>query len=270
MRKLLIAAALAAVATAVSAQPRPAELNVRGALDRIARIDPQVGSVIAVDPTAMQQARGVDASKLRGPLAGQPVLIKDNIESAGPLPTTAGSLALANNVTNRDAPLVARLRAAGAVIVGKTNLSEWANIRSNRSISGWSAVGGQTRNPWALDRNPCGSSSGSGAAVAAGIVRFAIGTETDGSVTCPASINGIVGLKPTVGLVSRTHVVPISHTQDTPGPMTDNVRDAAELLTVIAGSDPADAATSEADRRRRDYATGLDANSLKGKRIGVM
>src|SRR3954471_16357262 len=247
MRKLLTAPARAAVPTAVSAQPRPAELNVRGALDRIARIDPQVGSVIAVDPTAIDQARRVDASKLRGPLAGQPVLIKDNIESAGPLPTTAGSLALANNVTNRDAPLVARLRSTGAVIVGKTNLSEWANIRSNRSISGWSAVGGQTRNPWALDRNPCGSSSGSGAAVAAGLVRLAIGTETDGSVTCPASANGIVGLKPTVGLVSRTHIVPISHSQDTPGPMTASVREAAELLSVIAGSDPADPATADAD-----------------------
>ena len=154
---------------------------------------------------------------MRGPLAGEPVLIKDNIEVAGPLPTTAGSLALANNVTNRDAPLVARLRAAGAMILGKTNLSEWANIRSSNSISGWSAVGGQTRNPYALDRNPCGSSSGSGAAVAAGLVRMAIGTETDGSITCPAAINGIVGLKPTVGLVSRTHVIPISASQDTPG-----------------------------------------------------
>src|SRR3982750_1219608 len=230
MRKLLIATALAAVATAVSAQPRPAELNVRGALDRIARIDPQVGSVIAVDPTAIDQARRVDSSNWRGPLAGQPVLIKDNIESAGGLPTTAGSLALAGNVTNRDAPLVARLRAAGAVILGKTNLSEWANIRSNNSISGWSAVGGQTRNPHALNRNPCGSSSGSGAAVAAGMVPAAIGTETDGSIPCPAAINGIVGFKPTVGLVSRTHVVPISHSQDTPGPMTRTVRDAALVL----------------------------------------
>jgi amidase len=226
--------------------------------------------VIALDPTAIDQARAIDAGKLRGPLAGQPVLIKDNIESAGSLPTTAGSLALMGNITNRDAPIVARLRAAGAVILGKTNLSEWANIRSNRSISGWSAVGGQTRNPWALDRNTCGSSSGSGAAVAAGIVRFAIGTETDGSVTCPASINGIVGLKPTVGLVSRTHIVPISHSQDTAGPMTDDVRDAAELLTVIAGSDPADAATAEADRHKTDYASQLDAHSLSGKRIGVM
>jgi amidase len=165
---------------------------------------------------------------------------------------------------------VAKQRSACAVIVGKTNLSEWANIRSNRSISGWSAVGGQTRNPWALDRNPCGSSSGSGAAVAAGLVRLAIGTETDGSVTCPASINGIVGLKPTVGLVSRTHIVPISHSQDTAGPMTASVREAAELLTAIAGSDPADSATRDADRHRKDYAAALDANALKGKRIGVM
>jgi len=271
MRHLFVTAALiVAGSSAAVAQPLPAEANVRAALERIARIDPQLHSVIAVDPTAIDQARRVDSSNLRGPLAGQPVLIKDNIESAGPLATTAGSLALANNVTNRDAPLVARLRAAGAVIVGKTNLSEWANIRSNNSISGWSAVGGVVHSPWALDRDACGSSSGSGAAVAAGLVRFAIGTETNGSVTCPASINGIVGLKPTVGLVSRTHVVPISHTQDTPGPMTPTVREAAQLLTAIAGSDPVDPATRDADKHKRDYAAGLDANSLKGKRIGVM
>ena len=256
---------------AAVAQPAgPAETNVRSVLDRIARIDPRLHSVIAVDPTAIDQARAVDARNPGGPIAGQPVLIKDNIESAGPLPTTAGSLALANNVTNRDAPLVARLKAAGAIIVGKTNLSEWANIRSNHSISGWSAVGGQTHNPWALDRDACGSSSGSGAAVAAGLVRFAIGTETDGSITCPSSLNGIVGLKPTVGLVSRTHIVPISHSQDTAGPMADSVRDAAQLLTVIAGSDPADPATRDADRHKTDYAAQLDANSLRGKRIGVM
>jgi amidase len=273
MRLLFVTTALVLAGIApAAAQPRPgpAEVNTRAALERIARIDPQLHSVLAVDPTAIEQARRVDASNLRGPLAGQPVLIKDNIESAGPLPTTAGSLALANNVTNRDAPLVARLRAAGAIIVGKTNLSEWANIRSTRSISGWSAVGGQTRNPWALDRNACGSSSGSGAAVAAGLVRMAIGTETDGSVTCPASINGIVGLKPTVGLVSRTHIVPISHSQDTAGPMAASVREAAELLTVIAGSDPADPATKAADAHKRNYAADLDANSLKGKRIGVL
>ena len=260
-----------AFACPVSAQAAgPSEVNVQSALSRIAAVDPRIHSVIAVDPTAIDQARRVDSSRLRGPLAGQPVLIKDNIESSGPLPTTAGSLALANNVTNRDAPLVARLRSAGAIILGKTNLSEWANIRSSHSISGWSAVGGQTRNPWALDRDPCGSSSGSGAAVAAGIVRFAIGTETDGSVTCPASINGIVGLKPTVGLVSRTYIVPISHSQDTAGPMADNVRDAAELLTIIAGTDPKDPATATADRHKTDYAGRLDAASLKGRRIGVM
>jgi amidase len=166
--------------------------------------------------------------------------------------------------------LITRLRAAGAVILGKTNLSEWANIRSNHSISGWSAVGGQTHNPWALDRNPCGSSSGSGAAVAAGLVRMAIGTETDGSITCPAAANGIVGLKPTVGLVSRTHIVPISHSQDTAGPMTASVREAALLLSAIAGSDAADAATANADRHKQNYAATLDSNSLKGRRIGVM
>ena len=271
MREWVVGSLALALAGAASAQQMgPAEVNVRTALDRIVAVDPQLHSVIALDPSALDQARAVDAGSLRGPLAGQPVLIKDNIESSGTLPTTAGSLALANNVTNRDAPLVARLRSAGAVILGKTNLSEWANIRSNHSISGWSAVGGQTHNPWALDRNTCGSSSGSGAAVAAGFVRFAIGTETDGSITCPASINGIVGLKPTVGLVSRTHVVPISHSQDTAGPMTDDVRDAAARLTVSAGSDPADPATADADNHKADDAAALDATALKGKRIGVM
>ena len=198
-----------------------------------------------------------------------PVLIKDNIEVAGPLATTAGSLALAANVTNRDAPLVARLRQAGAVILGKTNLSEWANIRSTHSISGWSAVGGQTRNPHALDRNPCGSSSGSGAAVAAGEVDFAIGTETDGSITCPASINGVVGFKPTVGLVS-TSIVPISASQDTAGPITRTVEQAAELLSVIAGSDPEDSATRESDAHRVNFAAALSPRALRGARIGVM
>ena len=264
-----LAVAAASTAAAQPTTPLPAEANVRSALDRIAQIDRELHSVIAIDPTAIDQARRVDASKLHGPLAGQPILIKDNIEAAGPLPTHGGSLALAGNVTNRDAPLVARLRAAGAVIIGKTNLSEWANIRSTHSISGWSAIGGQTHSPWALDRNPCGSSSGSGAAVAAGLVRMAIGTETDGSVTCPASINGIVGLKPTVGLVSRTYIVPISHSQDTPGPMAASVRETAQLLTVIAGSDPKDPATRDADKYKRDYAAALDSHSLKGKRIGV-
>ncbi|HEX8667754.1 MAG TPA: amidase [Allosphingosinicella sp.] len=247
-----------------------AQANTGAALRRIAELNPRVNAVIATDPTAMEQARALDAGGRRGALFGMPVLIKDNIESAGPLPTTAGSLVLAQNVTNRDAPLVARLRQAGAVIAGKTNLSEWANIRSNNSISGWSAVGGQTRNPHALNRNGCGSSTGSGVAVAAGMVPAAIGTETDGSITCPAAINGIVGFKPTVGLVSRTHVVPISHSQDTPGPMTRTVRDAALVLSAIAGTDPADRATADADRRKVDYANSLDANSLRGQRIGVM
>ena len=261
---------LRATAPAQIAAAGPSEAATLAAIERVRRIDPAVGSVIALDPTAIAQARRVDGSGVRGSLAGQPVLIKDNIDVAGPVPTTAGSLALINNVTGRDAPLVAKLRAAGAVILGKTNLSEWANIRSGKSISGWSAVGGQTRNPYALDRNPCGSSSGSGAAVAAGLVRLAIGTETDGSITCPAAINGIVGMKPTVGLVSRTHIIPISESQDTAGPMTANVRDAAALLTAIAGTDPADPATREADKYKRDYEAALDANALRGKRIGVM
>jgi len=246
------------------------EQLVAEAIAKTQRLNPALNAVIAIDPSAIPAARSADRMAPRGPLHGQPVLIKDNIESAGPLPTTAGSLALADNVTNRDAPLVARLRASGAIILGKANLSEWANIRSSSSISGWSAIGGQTRNPYALDRNTCGSSSGSGAAVAAGIVQYAIGTETDGSVTCPASINGIVGLKPTVGLVSRTHIVPISASQDTAGPMTMTVTQTAELLTAIAGSDPADAATAEADNHKVDYARLLRGDELRGKRIGVM
>ncbi|MEO7601951.1 MAG: amidase [Sphingomicrobium sp.] len=254
----------------VSADPT-AQANVARSLERARQVEPMIHSILALDPTAAAQALQFDASG-RAPdlVAGQPILIKDNVEVAGPLPTTAGSLALQANFTNRDAPLVARLRTAGAVVLGKTNLSEWANFRSDRSISGWSALGGQTRNPYALDRNPCGSSSGSGAAVAAGIVRLAIGTETDGSITCPAAINGIVGLKPTLGLVSRTHIVPISASQDTAGPMTASVREAAALLTAIAGSDPADPATREADRSKMDYAAALDPGSLKGARLGVM
>jgi amidase len=278
LASLAFAALLLSSASAIAADRAPAfssaesaTANTKAALKRIKALNPRVNAVIAVDPTALDQARALDRiRRARGPLFGMPILIKDNIESKGPLPTTAGSLALAQNVTNRDAPLVARLRQAGAVIVGKTNLSEWANIRSNNSISGWSAAGGQTRNPHALDRNACGSSSGSGSAVAAGMVPAAIGTETDGSITCPAAINGIVGFKPTVGLVSRTHVVPISHSQDTPGPMTRTVRDAALVLSAIAGSDPADPQTAEADSRRADYAAGLAADSLRGKRIGVM
>lgn len=246
-------------------------------LDRIARIDddgPKLNAVIAIFPDAQAESRRLGqerkAGKVRGPLHGIPILIKDNIEARGPVPTTAGSLALKDNITNRDAPLVARLRDAGAVILGKTNLSEWANIRSNDSTSGWSAVGGLTKNPHALDRNTCGSSAGSGAATAASLAPIAIGTETDGSITCPAGVNGIVGFKPTVGLVSRTHIVPISHSQDTAGPMTLTVRDAALVMTVIAGSDAADPATAEADARKVDYAAALSPAALKGKRIGVL
>ena len=246
-------------------------------LERIAAIDdsgPMLNAVIATFPDALEQARALDAElkagRYRGPMHGIPVLVKDNIEVAGPIATTAGSLALAGNVTNRDAPLVAWLREAGAVILGKTNLSEWANIRSNDSTSGWSAVGGLTKNPHALDRNACGSSSGSGAAVAASLAAGAIGTETDGSITCPAGVNGIVGFKPTVGLVSRRFVVPISHSQDTAGPMTRNVRDAAIMLTAMAGSDSGDSATADADKWRGDYSSGLSVDTLKGLRIGVL
>jgi amidase len=246
-------------------------------LDRIAAIDrsgPRIQAVLALNPNALDDARKLDAERkaghVRGPLHGVPVLIKDNIETADPVATTAGSLALAGNVTNRDAPLVARLRAAGAVILGKTNLSEWANYRSVRAISAWSGVGGLTRNPFSLDRTPCGSSSGSGAAIAASLAAGAVGSETDGSITCPASLNGIVGFKPTLGLISRTHVVPISHSQDTAGPMGRNVRDVAALLTIMAGSDPADPATKDADVHKTDFAAGLAAATLQGKRIGVM
>jgi len=246
-------------------------------LARIAAIDdsgPMLNAVIATFPDALDQARAMDAEiragKYRGPMHGVPILVKDNVEVAGPIPTTAGSLALAANVTNRDAPLIARLREAGAVILGKTNLSEWANIRSDNSTSGWSAVGGLTKNPHALDRNTCGSSSGSGAAMAAGLAAATIGTETDGSITCPAGVNGVVGFKPTVGLVSRRFVVPISHSQDTAGPITRTVRDAAIMLTAIAGSDPEDAATTNADAYRGNYAAGLSVDALKGMRVGVV
>jgi amidase len=271
MRAILLATLLASASPALAAPPvGAAQANTAAAITRIKALNPRLNAVIAIDPTALDQAKALDAAKTRGALHGLPILVKDNVDVAGPLPTTAGSLALKDNVTGRDAPFVARLRAAGAVLIGKANLSEWANIRSDASISGWSAVGGQTRNPHALSRNTCGSSSGSGAAVAAQMVDAAIGTETDGSITCPAAINGIVGLKPTVGLVSRTHVVPISHSQDTAGPMTRDVRTAARLLTAMAGSDPADAATKEADARKTDYVAALKPDALKGARIGVL
>jgi amidase len=246
-------------------------------LDRIAAVDragPRLQSVIAINEHALADAAALDAERraghVRGPLHGVPILVKDNIETKEPIATTAGSLALEQNVTLRDAPLVARLRAAGAIVLGKTNLSEWANYRSVRAVSGWSGIGGLTRNPYGTNRSSCGSSSGSGAAVAASLAAGAIGSETDGSVTCPSSVNGVVGLKPTLGLVSRTHIVPISHSQDTAGPMGHSVRDVAALLSVMAGSDPADAATKEADAHAQDFTAGLKADALQGKRIGVM
>jgi len=246
-------------------------------LARIAAIDqagPHLNAVLAVNPHALADAAQSDSQRkaghVRGPLEGVPILIKDNIDSADPMPTTAGSLALAENVTRRDAPLVARLRAAGAIILGKTNLSEWANMRSPHSTSGWSGKGGLTRNPYILDRSACGSSSGTGSAIAAGLAVAGVGTETDGSVTCPASVSGLVGLKPTVGLIPRTYVVPISHSQDTAGPMTTSVADTARLLTVMAGSDPGDPASADADSHKQDYTKALNAGALKGARIGVL
>ena len=239
-------------------------------LERIAALDdagPQLNAVIALNPDAAAQAQAAERAGL--PLSGLTVLIKDNIETRE-LPTTAGSLALKDNLTGRDAPLVANLRAAGGTVLGKTNLSEWANIRDDDSTSGWSAVGGLTRNPHDPARNTCGSSSGSGAAVAAGFAWAAIGTETNGSISCPASINGIVGFKPSVGLVSRRHVVPISSTQDTAGPMAKDVMRAARLLGAIAGEDAADPVTMTVPNRRADYTEGLSGYSLRGVRIGVM
>lgn len=245
-------------------------------LKRIAALDdagPTINAVISLNPNALEQARELDRlrseGRTLGPLHGAPILIKDNIETLDPIATTAGSLALQENITGRDAAVVARLRAAGAVILGKTNLSEWANFRSSRSTSGWSAVGGLTRNPHVLDRNPCGSSSGSAAAAAAALAAATIGTETDGSIVCPAGQNGVVGLKPTVGLVSRSLIIPISASQDTAGPITMTVADAALLLSVMAGGDPADPATIEADARKSDYSKALDPQALKGRRIGV-
>jgi len=264
-------AAQSSTSAAASSRAPSAEAATKAALARVRAVDPKIHAVIALDPTALEQARAIDRRrKTRGLLYGYAILLKDNIEADGPLATTAGSMALLDNVTHRDAPLVARLRAADAVILGKTNLSEWANIRSNASISGWSGVGGQTRNPFALDRDPCGSSSGSAAAVAAGEVVAAIGTETDGSITCPAAVNGVVGLKPTVGLVSRARIVPISHSQDTAGPIAADVAMAARVLGAIAGSDPADPATKQADAHLSDYLAALKPAALRGARIGVL
>jgi len=247
-------------------------------LERIAAVDksgPTVNSVIETNPEALDIAEALDKERKekgpRGPLHGIPVLIKDNIATADRMQTTAGSLALVGSKPPADAFIVKKLRDAGAVILGKTNLSEWANIRSNHSISGWSGRGGQTKNPYALDRNPCGSSSGTGAGIAANLAAIGIGTETDGSIVCPSSANGLAGIKPTVGLVSRGRIIPISHTQDTAGPMCRTVRDAAILLGALTGVDPNDRATAaSAGKSFTDYTKFLQADGLRGARIGVL
>jgi amidase len=237
-------------------------------IDAIDRNGPALHAVLAVNDRALEQARALDGErrrrKVRGPMHGIPILLKDNIESAE-LPTTAGSLALRDNLTGRDAPIVANLRAAGAIILGKTNLSEWANFRSTHSISGWSGLGGLTKNPHVLDRSACGSSAGSGSAMAAGLAAATVGTETDGSIVCPASLNGIVGVKPTLGLLSSERIVPISPSQDTAGPMTATVTDAALMLTAMVGRKPGCKGCIA-----RDYAATLPAATLVGKRIGVL
>ncbi len=244
---------------------------------RIAAIDRdglRLNAVIEENPEAEAIAAALDAERRakgpRGPLHGIPVLLKDNIDTADRMQTTAGSLALLGSRPARDATVAARLRAAGAAILGKTNLSEWANMRSGRSTSGWSGRGGQTRNPYVLTRNPCGSSSGSAVAVSANLCVAALGTETDGSIVCPSHVNGVVGIKPTVGLTSRAGVVPISHNQDTVGPHARTVRDAAIVLGTLAGADPLDPATAaNLGNGAADYTQGLDPNALRGARIGV-
>lgn len=245
-----------------------------GRIEAIDKQGPTINSIIEINPDALALADAMDkeraAGKVRGALHGIPILIKDNIDTADKMMTTAGSLALLGWRPPRDATVVERLRAAGAVILGKTNLSEWANIRSSHSTSGWSARGGLTRNPYALDRNACGSSSGSGAAVAASLCAAAIGTETDGSIVCPSGANGIVGIKPTVGLTSRTGIIPISHSQDGAGPMARTVRDAAILLGALTGVDRSDSATLASEGKAfDDYTLFLDLAGLRGARIGV-
>ncbi|MCY4637979.1 MAG: amidase [Acidobacteria bacterium] len=265
------------LADAIASGAQTSRSVTQAYLARIAEIDrlgPTLRSVIETNPDALDIAEALDreqsAGRVRSPLHGVPVLVKDNIDTADRMTTTAGSLALAGSIPPEDSHVAQRLREAGVVLLGKANLSEWANFRSTRSSSGWSARGGQCRNPYALDRNPCGSSSGSGAAVSANLAAAAIGTETDGSIVCPSTANGIVGIKPTVGLVSRAGIVPISETQDTAGPMARSVRDAALLLGAIAGPDPRDPATAPGETLGLDdYTPFLDADGLRGARIGV-
>jgi amidase len=260
----------------MAAGNRTSESIVGLYLKRIEEIDrngPALRSVIEVNPDCLAIAKLLDAERkakgARGPLHGIPILIKDNIDTADRMMTTAGSLALDGSPALKDSFVAKRLRDAGAVILGKTNLSEWANFRSTRSTSGWSGRGGQTKNPYVLDRNPCGSSSGSGAAVAASLCAAAVGTETDGSVVCPSSANGIAGIKPTLGLISRAGIIPIAHSQDTAGPMARTLTDAVILLSALAGVDPRDAATAQSARHVVDYTRFLDRQGLRGKRIGV-
>lgn len=243
-------------------------------IDQFDKNGPAINSVIELNPDALTIATQLDKerseNKIRGPLHGIPILIKDNINSGDQMLTTAGSIALEGNHSAKDAFIISKLRESGAVLLGKTNLSEWANFRSSRSSSGWSSRGGQTKNPYDLQRNPCGSSSGSGAAVSANFCAVAIGTETDGSIICPASINGVVGIKPTVGLWSRSGIIPISATTDTAGPMARTVADAALLLGALTGIDENDAVTKSSEgKAERDYLKYLDANGLQGKRIGI-
>ena len=246
-------------------------------LRRIENIDkngPKLNAIIEINPDAVSIAKQMDnerkARKNRGPLHGIPIVIKDNIDTGDKMQTTAGSLAMAENIASSDAFIVKKLREAGAIIIGKTNLSEWANFRSTQSSSGWSSRGGQTKNPYFLDHNPCGSSAGSGVAVSANLCVVAVGTETDGSIVCPASVSGLVGIKPTVGLISRSGIIPISKTQDTAGPIARTVEDAAILLGVLSGIDNKDLITKESKGKNFiDYTQFLDLNALKGKRIGI-
>ena len=243
-------------------------------MDAIDSGGPAINSIIERNPDAVRIAEERDAERkagrVRGPLHGIPVLIKDNIDTADRMHTSAGSLALGQSIAPRDAFIATRLREAGAIILGKTNLSEWANFRSTHSTSGWSGRGGQTKNPYVLDRNPCGSSSGTGASISANLAAVGVGTETDGSIVCPSSANGLVGIKPTLGLASRSGIIPISHSQDTAGPMARTVTDAAALLAVLSGIDPRDSATADSrGKAATDYARALDAAALEGARIGV-
>ena len=268
---------ISSLADKLSSGTYSSEQLIKLYMHRIEAIDkkgPRLNSIIELNPDALSIAKIMDlelkSNKRRGPLHGIPVLIKDNIDTADKMQTTAGSLALVGNIASKDAFIVTKLREAGAIILGKTNLSEWANFRSSKSCSGWSSRGGQTKNPYFLDHNPCGSSSGSGVAVAANLCVVSVGTETDGSIVCPASVSGVVGIKPTVGLVSRTGIIPISKTQDTAGPMARTVKDAAILLGVLASIDTNDAITEESNGKGyKDYTKFLDIDALKGMRIGI-